>query len=417
MTKEDAKSIINAYNGGVVPRKDLMANLVVGRGNLLNALRQVLDDTAKGGSIMKFLIGDPGFGKTCIMYLTKMSAWAKGFVTMNADFTSDRRLYDSGAGKALALYQALIDSVSIKTRPNGGALPVILEIGINNIITELSVEKNIEKATLLSNENLDLVLEEIDKRLMNVDGIDSADFNSVVKSYFRGFILNDVSLKNDAVKWLSGGCKSLIEARQRLGVRKVIDDSNWYSMLKNFCAFTVHIGRFTGLNVLLDEAACICDIIGKDIRDKNIEKVLFMYNDCSQHRCDHMFIMLAGTRNFRDNKMRGLSSNEHLRSRLEENEFAKDGLIDYSGPEFRLGPLDKDSALCLFERLKPIFDLRYEIELPLSKDDIKTFRDELYNESDHSFLSPRKVASKFFDLMETMRQNNKSFKEVFPVNS
>ena len=48
MTQEDAKSIINAYNGGVVPRKDLMANLVVGRGKLLNAIKQILDEKTKG---------------------------------------------------------------------------------------------------------------------------------------------------------------------------------------------------------------------------------------------------------------------------------------------------------------------------------------------------------------------------------
>ena len=418
MTQEDAKSIINAYNGGVVPRKDLMANLVVGRGELLNAIKQILDDTANGGSIMKFLIGDPGFGKTCIMYLTTLSAWAKGFVTINADLTAERRLYDGGSGKSLALYKALMDSLSIKTRPRGGALPIILEIGINNILTEIATEKGLEKVKLMGAENMELVLDEIDKRLMDVDGIDSADFNSVVKSYFRGFMQNDTTLKNDAVKWLGGGCKSLIEARQKLEVRKVIDDSNWYSMLKNFCAFAVHVGHFKGLTLLLDEAACICDIVGKDVRDKNIEKIKFMYNDCTQHRCDHMFILMSGTRNFRDNKMRGLCSNEHMRSRLEENEYAKEGLIDYSGPELPLGPLDKNSALLLFERLKPVFDTRYEIDLPLSKEDIEAFRDNLYkDESRSAFLSPRKVAMKFFDLMETMRQNNKSFKEVFPVNS
>lgn len=414
MTQEDAKSIINAYNGGVVPRKDLLANLVVGRGKLLNAIKQILEDTANGGSIMKFLIGDPGFGKTCIMYLTTLSAWAKGFVTMTADFTAERRLYDGGSGKALALYKALMDSVSIKTRPRGGALPVILEVGINNIITGMAVEKGMEKARLMDSENMGLVMDEIDKRLAEVDGIDSADFNSVVKSYFRGFLLKDSILKNDAIKWLSGGFRSLIEARQKLDVRNIVDDSNWYSMLKNFCAFTVHVGHFKGLTILLDEAACICEIVGKDIRDKNIEKVKFLYNDCSLHRCDHMFILMAGTRNFMDNKMRGLCSNEHMRSRLEENEYAKNGMIDYSGPELPLDPLDRDSALLLFERLKPVFDTRYEIDLPLSKENIIVFRNALYkDESRKAFLSPRKVAMKFFDLMETMRQNNKSFSEVF----
>ena len=93
-------------------------------------------------------------------------------------------------------------------------------------------------------------------------------------------------------------------------------------------------------------------------------------------------------------------------------------MIDYSGPELPLGPIEKSSALLLFERLKPVFDAHYEIDLPLSREDIVAFRDNLYeDESRSAFLSPRKVAMKFFDLMETIRQNNKSFKEVFYVNS
>ncbi len=416
MTQNDAKDIIRAYNGGGVPRKELIANLVVGREDLLNAIKEVLDDTAQGGSCMKFLIGDSGFGKTCIMYLTMMSSWAKGFVTMSADFSSDRRLYDSGAGKALALYKALMDSVAIKTRPNGGALPLILEIGINNIISDLAVEKGLEKAQLLGGSNMELILDEIDKRLQNVDGIDSADYNSVVKSYFQGFIHHDTALKTDAVNWLSGCCKSLMEARQKLGVRKVIDDSNWYGMIKNFCAYAVHVAHFKGLSVMLDEAARICDITGKDIRDKNIEKILFIYNDCFQHRCDHMYIMMTGTVNFRENKSRGLCSNEHLRRRVEENEFLKDGLIDYSGSVFPLGALRKDSSRILFERLKTAFDACYETDLPITKDDIKTFVDSIYNTSSNpAFLSPAKVATKFLDLMELMRQNNLSFAEALSL--
>lgn len=413
MTQSEALNIINAYNEGVVPRKDLIANLVVGRDGLLKAIRKILDDTANGGSIMKFLIGDPGFGKTCIMYLTLMSSWAKGFVTMTADFSSDRRLYDGGTGKSLSLYKALMDSVSIKTKPNGGALPVILEIGINNIITDLAVSKGIDKPQLMDKDNMNLVLEEIDKCLLNVDGIDCADFNSVIKSYFRGFMLNDSELKNDAVNWLCGGCKSLIEARQKLGVRKVVDDSNWYGMIKNFCAYAVHVGHFKGLSIMMDEAACLCDITGKDIRDKNIEKILFIYNDCFQHRCDHMFIMMAGTRNFLENRNRGLCGNEHLRRRVETNEYLKDNMIDYSGAVLPLGPLNKDSALTLFERLKTVFDACYEIEMPITKDEIKFFRDILYKESGSwAFLSPGKGAMKFLDLMEIMRQNSISFSEA-----
>jgi hypothetical protein len=48
------------------------------------------------------------------------------FVVASADFTPQRRLY-ANDGKALALYTALMNNLTIQTWPEGGALPALLE--------------------------------------------------------------------------------------------------------------------------------------------------------------------------------------------------------------------------------------------------------------------------------------------------
>jgi hypothetical protein len=64
------------------------------------------------------------------------------FVVANADFTPDNRLY-SNDGKGVALYAAIMDNVSIQTKPEGGALPTLLEKWIEQVISKTAEDNNI----------------------------------------------------------------------------------------------------------------------------------------------------------------------------------------------------------------------------------------------------------------------------------
>jgi hypothetical protein len=122
---KEATAIINSLIGGVVPKIGVQ-HITVGRSAEVDAFLQALEDVKQGHSMVKFWIGDFGSGKSFMLHLLNTVALKQKFVVANADFTPDNRLY-ANDGKGLALYAAIMDNVAIQTKPEGGALPVLLE--------------------------------------------------------------------------------------------------------------------------------------------------------------------------------------------------------------------------------------------------------------------------------------------------
>ena len=69
---------------------------------------------------------------------------------------------------------------------------------------------------------------------------------------------------------LKGEYSTKTEARQDLGVREIINDLNYYDMLKNFCRLFVSIG-YSGFMINLDEAINLYKISTAPTRAKNYE--------------------------------------------------------------------------------------------------------------------------------------------------
>src|SRR6185436_16609249 len=138
---KEATSIINSLIGGVVPKIGVQ-HITVGRSDEIAAFVSALEDVKHGHSLVKFWIGDFGSGKSFILHLLNTVALKQKFVVANADFTPDNRLY-ANDGKAVALYSAIIDNIAIQTRPEGGALPTLIEKWIEQIISNTATEQNI----------------------------------------------------------------------------------------------------------------------------------------------------------------------------------------------------------------------------------------------------------------------------------
>jgi len=110
---KEATAIINSLIGGVVPKIGVQ-HITVGRSEEINAIVQSLEDVKNGHSMVKFWIGDFGTGESFMLHLLNTVALKQKFVVANADFTPNNRLY-ANDGKAVALYAAIMDNVSIQT--------------------------------------------------------------------------------------------------------------------------------------------------------------------------------------------------------------------------------------------------------------------------------------------------------------
>lgn len=400
---KEATSIINSLVGGVVPKIGVQ-HITVGRTEEIEAFITALNDVKNGHSIAKFWIGDFGSGKSFMLHLLNTVALKQKFVVANADFTPDNRLY-ANDGKSVLLYSAIMDNIAIQTKPEGGALQTLLEKWIEQVISKTAQENNISLVDIRNEEYLGLIQNAIMKTINEITEVGGFDFGSVIVKYYEGYIRNDELLRRNALKWLKGEYKTKTEARQDLGVREIINDQNFYDMLKNFCKLFVSMG-YSGFMINLDEAINLYKISTSVMREKNYEKILTIYNDCFQGKVSNLFINFAGTREFLENERRGLFSYQALKSRLQTNKFETLEMRDFAQPVIKLTPLDHNEIFVLLKKLKLIFDFNYKTEINISDEEISAFMEEIFNKPGASeFLTPREVIRDFLNILNIIRQN------------
>ncbi len=400
---KEATSIINSLVSGVVPKIGVQ-HITVGRSEEINAFIDSLNDVKNGHSMAKFWIGDFGSGKSFMLHLLNTVALKQKFVVANADFTPDNRIY-SNDGKSVILYSAIMDNIAIQTKPEGGALQTLLEKWIEQVITRTAEESSISLADIRNDQHTDLIRSAIMKTVNEITEVGGFDFGSMIVKYYEGYISGDDQLRRNALKWLKGEYSTKTEARQDLGVREIISDSNYYDMLKNFCKFFVSMG-YSGFMINLDEAVNLYKISTAAAREKNYEKILSIYNDCFQGKVSNLFINFAGTKEFLENERRGLFSYQALKTRLETNKFETAEIRDFAQPVIKLTPLDHNEIFVLLKKLKLIFDFNYKTDLNVSDEDISAFMEEMFNKPGASeFLTPREVIRDFLNILNIIRQN------------
>ena len=400
---KEATSIVNSLVSGVVPKIGVQ-HITVGRTDEIEAFISALNDVKNGHSLAKFWIGDFGSGKSFMLHLLNTVALKQKFVVANADFTPDNRLY-SNDGKSVLLYSSIMDNIAIQTKPEGGALQTLLEKWIEQVITKTAQENEISLVDIRNEEYLGLIQNSIMKTINEITEVGGFDFGSVIVKYYEGYIKGDELLRRNALKWLKGEYKTKTEARQDLGVREIINDQNFYDMLKNFCKLFVSMG-YSGFMINLDEAINLYKISTSVMREKNYEKILSIYNDCFQGKISNLFINFAGTREFLENERRGLFSYQALKSRLQTNKFETLEMRDFAQPVIKLTPLNHNEIFVLLKKLKLIFDFNYKTDINISDEEISAFMEEMFNKPGASeFLTPREVIRDFLNILNISRQN------------
>ena len=400
---KESSAIINSLIGGVVPKIGIQ-HITVGRSNEINAFLLALEDVKNGQSMVKFWIGEFGSGKSFMLHLLNTVAMKQKFVVTNADFTPDNRLY-SNDWKGVALYSAIINNIAILTKPEGGALPTLLEKWIEQIVSKTASENKISLLDIRNEQYLDIIQINIMKTIKEITDVGGFDFGLVVMRYYEGYIKDDEHLKRNALKWLKGEYRTKFEAKQDLGVREIINDLNYYDMLKNFCKLFVSLG-YSGFMINLDEAVNLYKISTSVMREKNYEKILTIYNDCFQGNIANLFFNFAGTKEVLENERRGFYSYSALKSRLETNKYETSELRDFAQPVIRLMPLNENEIFVLLNKLKEIFDFNYNTDLNISDKDIQMFMEEMFNKPGASeFLTPREVIRDFLNILNIIRQN------------
>ena len=398
--KRIAQTVLNSLKGGVVPRIGL-PYITVGRKEEIEALLHDVDIIQDGGASFRFIVGRYGSGKSFLLQTIRNYVMDKNFVVVDGDLSPERRLQGS-KGQGLATYRELIQNLSTKTRPEGGALTLILDRWIN------SVQSQVAQSGIA---NDDPKFEaEVDKKIYAVisslnELVHGFDFAKLLSMYYHAYMSNDDETKAKVLKWFRGEYSHKTEAKKDLGVDIIISDSDWYEYLKLFAAFFRQAG-YAGLMIMIDELVNIFKIPNAISRQYNYEKILTMYNDTLQGKAKYLGIIMCGTPQAIEDRRRGVYSYEALRSRLATGKFVQNGARDMYAPVIKLQPLTAEEMLVLTEKLADMHANLYGYERTITDDDLAQFiKIEYARVGADTNITPREIIRDFIELLDIVWQN------------
>jgi len=393
--RRERDAVMNSLQAGLVPRMGLHL-IQVGRKDEVKAMLANLESIEQGGAAFRIVMGRFGSGKSFFLNLIRTAGIAKKMVVVQADITTERRINATG-GQARALYSELMKNLATKSKPEGGALRNLCEGWISEIQHQVKTAggDDVEVKRRIFADLRDLQ-----------DCVGGFEFAEVLSIYYEGYATGNDTLQGAALRWLRGEYTTKTEARADLGVRRIIDDENFYDSLKLFATFCVKAG-YTGLLVNLDEMVVLSERLPSSrARQANYEAILSMLNDCLQGSVKNLGFVLGGTDEFVENKKRGLYSYEALRSRLAENRFAGQDVKDFSGPVLRLQNLTPEDLFVLLGNIRHVHafgdEKKYIVQDDALKALLKKARETLG--ADY-YKTPRDVIRSFVGLLNVLDQN------------
>ena len=390
--KRVAAVILNSLKGGVVPRIGL-PYITVGRETEIRALLTDLSLIADGGASFRFLVGRYGAGKSFLLQTIRTHAMGEGFVVADADLSPERRL-QGGQGQGLATYRELIRNLSTKTRPEGGALNLILDRWVASTL-DIRASEGADDAE----SHMRAQLGELEEM------VHGFDFARMLVRYRTATLEGDDEAKGCVTRWMRGEYRTKTEAKADLGTSTIITDDDWYDYVKLIARFLVCSG-YKGMLVLIDELVNLYKIPNAITRQYNYEKILTMYNDTLQGKAQYLGMIMGGTPTSIEDRRRGVFSYEALRSRLAQGRFARKDLKDMLAPIIRLQPLTYEELLVLIEKLMQIHAGYFGWTPTLTESDLVNFlKIEFGRVGADTHLTPREVIRDFIELLDILCQN------------
>lgn len=384
--------------------------IAVGREQEIKALLNDVDVIEDGGATFRFLVGKYGSGKSFLLQTIRTHVMDRDFVVVDADLSPERRLMGT-KGQGLATYKELIQNMSTKTKPDGQALPLILEKWISGIKAEIANKTDINiDSSEFSKEVRAKIFENINKLEGMVHGF---DFAKVITMYYDAYENSDDEKKSKVLKWFRGEYSTKTEAKNELGINIIITDDNWYEYIKLFATFLVNAG-YKGMLMLIDELVNLYRIPTSITRQYNYEKILMMYNDTLQGKAKHLGIIMGGTPQCVEDTRKGIFSYDALRSRLTEGKFASEDTINLLSPIIKLKKLTPDEMYILIEKLRDIHTDLHSYESELSLENLMKFiKIEYERVGANTNITPREVIRDFIELLDILYQNpNKKFTDI-----
>jgi len=399
--KRIARTVLNSLKGGVVPRIGL-PYVTVGRKSEIEALLHDVDIISEGGASFRFIVGRYGSGKSFLIQTIRNYVMDKGFIVADADLSPERRLQGT-RGQGLATYRELIGNLATKTRPEGGALTLILDRWISSVQAQAAQETGLQPGDPALSAAVDRKIVAVTSQISEL--VHGFEFATLLSKYYHAYIEQDDETRMKVIRWFRGEYALKREAKEALGVNIIITDDDWYDYLKLFAVF-FRLAGYAGMMIMIDELVNIYKIPNSITRQYNYEKMLTMYNDTLQGKAKYLGIIMGATPQAVEDRRRGVYSYEALRSRLAEGKFSRTGARDMLAPVIRLEPLTAAEMLVLCDKLAAMHAGLYGYSQSVTDEDLAEFiKIEFSRVGADSNITPREVIRDFIELLDLMYQH------------
>jgi len=396
-----SQTVLNSLKGGVVPRIGL-PYITVGRKNEIEALLRDVELIQEGGASFRFIVGRYGSGKSFLLQTIRNFVMERGFIVADADLSPERRLQGT-RGQGLATYRELIGNLSTKTKPEGGALGLILDRWIGSVQNRAVQETGLLPGDPELAPVVDRMIYEVSASVSEL--VHGFEFGRLLSAYYHAYIDGDDTKKACVLRWFRGEYTQKREAREDLGVGIIVTDDDWYDYLKVFAVF-FRLAGYQGMMIMIDELVNLYKIPNTVTRQYNYEKLLTMYNDTLQGKARYLGILMGATPQALEDKRRGIYSYEALRSRLAEGRFSRPGARDLLSPVIRLDPLSAEEMLVLCEKLRDMHADLYSYDPVLGTEELALFiRIEYQRIGADQNITPREVIRDFIELLDLLYQH------------
>ena len=241
-----AQTVLGSLKGGVVPRIGL-PYIAVGRKSEIEALLRDVEIISEGGASFRFIVGKYGSGKSFLLQIIRNYAMDRGFIVADADLSPERRLQGT-KGQGLATYRELIGNLSTKTKPEGGALSLVLDRWISNVQTQALTESGLSAGDPALERLVEKKIYEVTSEVSEL--VHGFEFGKLLSMYYRAYAEGDDETRLKVLRWFRGEYSLKSEAKAELGVSIIISDDDWYDYLKLF-AYFFRLAGYSGMMIMI----------------------------------------------------------------------------------------------------------------------------------------------------------------------
>ena len=172
--------------------------------------------------------------------------------------------------RGLATYRELISNLSTKTKPEGGALTLVLDRWISGVQSQALQETGLEPGSPALTQAVDQKIVAVTSAVSEL--VHGFEFAKLLSLYYHAYVEGEEEKKQQVARWFRGEYATKREAKEELGVNILITDDNWYEYLKLFAVF-FRLAGYAGMMIFIDELVNLYKIPNAITRQYNYEKL------------------------------------------------------------------------------------------------------------------------------------------------